>query len=508
MAYKTNYSPLYAVIDLGSNSFHMLIARLIADSVQIVDKVKRKVRLASGLNKHNHLDDIAMARGIECLSFFAERLQDIPPENIRVVATATLRIATNADAFLTQAEKILGHKITLLSGQQEAEQIYLGVAHTNCSANKRLVLDIGGASTEIIAGEGFSIKQVCSLNIGCVTFNNLFFNNEEYSLSQHNFLAAINKAKQTIKPLISTYKSTGWQSVLGGSGTMQALGEILAYQHKPAIISLPFLQEIMLKLIACKKTAHIEIPGLSNERKPVIASGVAILIALFESFSLKQLQLSSGAIREGLLYEMLPNMRAIPIRERTINGLISRFHIDENHNKRVLAQAKSLFYMLAKPWQLAEDNNQQLLFSSCLLHEIGLLLEFKGHQKHGAYILQHTDLAGFDQTDRELLVTFVKLYKGDIDIDLLANQSATGYQNACRLLAILRLAIILCRRRRDDVLPCYQCHIDELNEGNIILSLPQYWLTNHPLIADELKQEHYYLQQVGLSLTIVSHIKS
>ncbi len=481
----------------------MLIARLVADSVQIVDKVKRKVRLASGLDKHNYLNDIAIARGIECLSFFAERLQDIPKENIRVVATATLRIAVNADHFLTQAEAILNHKITILTGKQEAEQIYLGVAHTNCSEKKRLVLDIGGASTEIIAGEGFTIKAVDSLNIGCVTFNNQFFHPHLKSLNQETFIAAINTAKKNIQPLVSKYKQIGWQSVLGGSGTMQALGEILNHQHKPAIINLTFLHEIKQQLINNQGINNIVIAGLSNERKPVIASGVAILIALFETLSIEKLQLSSGAIREGLLYEMLPNMREIPIRERTIKGLISRFHIDEDHNKRVLAQAKSLFNMLAKSWKLIEDNSQQLLFSSCLLHEIGLLLEFKGHQKHAAYILQHTDLAGFDQTDRELLVAFVKLYKGDIDNHLLIKQSATTYQNACRLLAILRLAIILCRRRRDDVLPCYQCSIDKQDNRNILLSLPQSWLVEHPLIADELKQESHYLQQLNLSLTII-----
>lgn len=171
--------PLYAVIDLGSNSFHMLITRLVADSVQVVDKVKRKVRLASGLDANNHLNHAAFARGLECLSFFAERLQDIPHANIRIVATATLRIATNADDFLKQAQLILGKNINVLSGEQEAEQIYLGVAHTCCSPLDRLVLDIGGASTEIIVGNGFTCKKVTSLNMGCVTLNNLFFPKEQ-----------------------------------------------------------------------------------------------------------------------------------------------------------------------------------------------------------------------------------------------------------------------------------------------------------------------------------------
>ena len=499
MTVNTVHSPLYAVIDLGSSSFHMIIARLVADSVQTVDKVKRKVRLASGLNEHNYLSAEAIARGLECLSFFAERLQDIPCANIRIVATATLRIAHNADDFLLKAEKILHHKINLLSGLQEAEQIYLGVAHTSGSAKQRLVIDIGGASTEIIVGEAFTAKKVCSLNIGCVTFKKQFFADQQ--LSKQNFLNAISAAKRQLLPLINEYQVIGWQSVLGGSGTIQALAEILQAQKQPAIIELAFLEHIMAKLITCQHIDDLEIDGLGSDRKPVFASGVAILIALFESFNIVQLQLSSGAIREGLLYEMLPNMRAMTIRQRTINALVERFHIDTKHSMRVLAQAGSLFQQLAPSWQLTKNNSFELLEASCYLHEIGLLLEYKYHQQHGAYILQHADLLGFDQADRQLLVALVQLYKGDINGEVLAAQSATSYLNSCYLLAILRLAVILCRRRCDDVLPSYQCQVAD---QTITLSLPKTWLAQHPLIADELKQEHQHLQKLDLALVIIA----
>jgi exopolyphosphatase / guanosine-5'-triphosphate,3'-diphosphate pyrophosphatase len=507
MTINHNHSPLYAVIDLGSNSFHMLIARLVADSVQIVDKVKRKVRLASGLNENNQLSNEAIGRGIECLAFFAERLQDIPAANIRVVATATLRIATNANDFLQQAEQTLAHKINLLSGKQEAEQIYLGVAHTSCSAKQRLVLDIGGASTEIIVGEAFISKKVNSLNLGCVTYKKQFFADQQ--LNKTNFLNAISAAKTVIKPLIKEYKAIGWQSALSGSGTMQALAEILHAQHKPAVINLSFLHGIMSQLIACKSIDNIDINALASDRKPVLASGVAILIALFESFNIVQLQLSSGAIREGLLYEMLPNMRTITIRQRTINALVTRFHIETQHSKRICKQANALYQQLANTWQLDQDqqnNALQILSASCLLHEIGLLLEYKHHQHHGAYILEHADLPGFDQAERQLLVTLVRLYKGDIDCKLLAKQSAVDQQQAGYLLAILRLAVILCRRRCDDVLPSYQCHIsDQANKNEMLLSLPKDWLEQHPLIADELKHENQYLHVIGLSLQINLH---
>ena len=489
--------PLFAVIDLGSNSFHMLITRLLEDSVQVVDKVKRKVRLASGLNEDNQLNDDAIARGLECLSFFAERLQDIPEQNIRIVATATLRIATNADDFLKQAIKVLGRNISVLTGEQEAQQIYLGVAHTSCSVDHRLVLDIGGASTEIIVGNCFDAKIVTSLNIGCVTFKKQFF--ADLTPRQENFTRAIAAAKEQISPLVSAYQTIGWQAVLGGSGTMQALAEILQAQHKPAIITADFLQSIYQELIAFEHFDNIVIQGLTTDRIPVFASGLAILIALFDCFSIKSLQLSSGALREGLLYEMLPNMRQVSIRQRTIASLAERFHIDQQHAKRITAQVQNLFDQLS-PWtHLEKDNGYKLLIASCALLEVGLLLEYKQHQKHGAYIINNADLPGFNHTERQLLAAFVQLYKGDINLALLQEQTAVELSIAKFLLIILRLAVILCHRRKDDVLPCYQI---ELVKNQLNLTLPKAWLTTHPLIVDELKQENLYFKNLNFSLSV------
>ena len=491
--------PLFAVIDLGSNSFHMLITRLLEDSVQVVDKVKRKVRLASGLNKNNYLSNAAIARGEECLSFFAERLQDIPEENIRIVATATLRIASNADDFLCRAEKILGQKVSLLTGEQEAKQIYLGVAHTSCSVDHRLVLDIGGASTEIIIGNCFDAEIVTSLDIGCITFKEKYFADEQ--LSAHNFKQVSLAVKQQLNPLVASYQKIGWQAVLGGSGIMQALAEILHWHNKPSIITAEFLQDIQNQLLDFKHFDAITINGLTSDRIPVFASGLAILMTIFDCFSITSLQLSSGALREGLLYEMLPNMRQLSIRKRTLASLIERFHIDQKHAKRITAQAHNLFDQFSLYTSLKKDNGYKLLTASCALLEIGLLLEYKHHQKHGAYIVKNADLPGFNQAERGLLATFVQLCKGDIDLALLNEQNVVDTETAGYLLIILRLAVILCHRRKDDVLPCYQTKI---NNKTIQLSLPKSWLTVHPLIVDELKQENKNLQVIGFSLVIQS----
>ncbi|XQW85072.1 guanosine-5'-triphosphate,3'-diphosphate pyrophosphatase [Thalassotalea piscium] len=498
-AIENSTSPLYAVIDLGSNSFHMLITRQLADSVQVVDKVKCKVRLASGLNNQNELSQTAIARGLECLSFFAERLQDISPSNIRIVATATLRLATNRDQFIDAANEILGHHITLLSGLQEAENIYLGVAHTSASAKDKLVLDIGGASTELIIGSGFIIKHAMSINMGCVTFNKQFF--AEGLLTPKAFDLAIEHAKESLSAHVGYYKSLGWQVVLGGSGTMQALAEILMFEKKPALITLDFLQHIRTKLQQFHSIDDISILGLTSERAPVLASGLTILIALFESLDIVQLQLSSGALREGLLYEMLPNSRNIAIRQRTVNGLSLKFHIDILHAQRIQKQVATLLDNVANTWHLIDKNHIELLNAATALHEIGLLLEYKRHQQHGAYLLNNADIPGFEQAERQFIAALVKLYKGDIDADLLRSLSAVSFEQACYYLCILRLAIILCRRRQDDVLPNYQINVDN---NTVSLCLPEQWLVQHPLIADELLQENKQLSKIGLTLKIDS----
>jgi exopolyphosphatase/guanosine-5'-triphosphate,3'-diphosphate pyrophosphatase len=490
-------SPLYAVVDLGSNSFHMLITRQLADSVQVVDKIKRKVRLAAGLDTNNILSEQTMAKGLECLRFFAEHLQDIPQKNIRIVATATLRLAKNRDEFIAKAEAVLGHPVNLLSGIEEAEHIYLGVAHTSLSADKRLVLDIGGASTELIVGRGFKVKKAHSLNLGCVTYNQQYFPHGE--LSNEHFNQAICAAELIIAPIKNEFCDIGWQCVLGGSGTMQALAEMLIYQHKPSVISLEFLYQVKAQILHFNQIDKINLAGLSSERSPVIASGLAILIALFQQLSIKELTLSSGALREGLLYEMLPEQSTSNIRQRTITALSQRFHIDQRHANSVKRQIETLYLQLKSIWDLPDGNALALLLASADLHEIGLLLEYKHHQQHSAYILAHADLAGFNQSERQLLVSLVTLYKGDINLALIEQQSAIDDQTAKKLLIILRLAVKLCRHRNDQTLPDYAV---SLNDKCLQLSLPQQWLLQHTLIHDEFAQENEHIAILGYSLEL------
>ncbi|WP_348981395.1 guanosine-5'-triphosphate,3'-diphosphate pyrophosphatase [Thalassotalea sp. Y01] len=491
--------PLYAVIDLGSNSFHMLIARLVADSVQVVDKVKRKVRLASGLDDDNQLDAKSMARGWECLSFFAERLQDIPKQNIKVVATATLRLAKNRQQFLDKAEQVLGHSIEVISGVQEAENIYLGVAHTTCSADKRLVIDIGGASTELVVGSGFDSKLACSLDMGCVTFNNAFF--AQGALTESAFTAAISQARTILSTQKAVYKQQGWDVALGVSGTLQAVAEILTGQGLVQRLTLANLQAIKQQVIGCEHIDRLDIVGLQTERKPVFAPGLAILIAIFLEFDVSEVHIAGGAIREGILYELLPNMRNVNIRQRTLAGLIQRFSIDERHAYRVANIADNAFSQVQKVWSLSPAL-ASILQSACALHEIGLLLEYKASKKHAQYIIEHADLAGFSNAERMLLIALIGNHKTELNLALLDKQSYTDKQTAIYLIVILRLAVILSKRRKDDVMPSFGIQGEK---AGATLSLPESFMKSHPLISAELKQEVLDISECQFSLQVITN---
>lgn len=308
----------YAVVDLGSNSFHLLITQYNRPelpkknsfehhAIQTINKVKQKVRLASGLDENNHLSDESIKRGLDCLTLFAKHLRTIPLENICIVATATLRIAKNSDQFINAANRILPKNIRLLSGEQEAETIFTGATCSHDIHYKQLVLDIGGASTELIIGENCHAIKATSLNLGCVSFRKKYFTNDD--LTPENFSAAIDGASSIIQPIVNNYKNIGWQTVVGSSGTMQALAEILLYRQQATVITPDFLKDIQQSLIDCQHIDSVNqsdcFKGLRADRIPVLASGLAILMAIFTCLAIDNLQLSKGALREGLLFKML-----------------------------------------------------------------------------------------------------------------------------------------------------------------------------------------------------------
>ncbi len=488
---------LYAAIDLGSNSFHMLIVREVAGSIQTLARIKRKVRLAAGLDENNHLSLEAMQRGWQCLSLFAERLQDIPRDHIRVVATATLRIATNADIFLQKAQQVLGSPIQVISGKEEARLIYHGVAHTTGGPEARLVVDIGGGSTELVTGHATQTTALFSLSMGCVTWLERYFTDR--SLTQQNFERAELAAHAIISPLVNELRQHPWQTCVGASGTVQALQEIMVVQGMDEHITLDKLQQLKQQAIQCGKLEELEIEGLTLERALVFPSGLSILIAIFEALNIEKMELAGGALREGLVYGMLNLPIEQDIRRRTILNLQRRYLVDKAQAERVNHVAQALFQQVSVSWNLDEQASELLHFA-CSLHEIGLSIDFKQSAQHAAYLIQHTDLPGFTPAQKKLLAVLLLNQTQTVDLPSLGQQNALPMRVVHSLCRLLRLAIIFASRRRDDTLPdiTLETHFEQLT-----LSLPKNWLEQYPLRAELLLQESRWQGYAHWPLTLI-----
>ncbi|MFG6655917.1 guanosine-5'-triphosphate,3'-diphosphate diphosphatase [Scandinavium sp. M-37] len=487
---------LYAAIDLGSNSFHMLVVREVAGSIQTLTRIKRKVRLAAGLSSDNTLSPEAMERGWQCLRLFAERLQDIPQAQIRVVATATLRLAINADAFLAKAQEILGCPVQVISGEEEARLIYQGVAHTTGGDDRRLVVDIGGASTELVTGTGAQTTSLFSLSMGCVTWLERFFTDR--NLEQAHFDAAEQAARDVLRPVADELRHHGWKVCVGASGTVQALQEIMMAQGMDERITLAKLQQLKQRAIQCGRLEELEIEGLTLERALVFPSGLAILLAIFSELDIKCMTLAGGALREGLVYGMLHLAVDQDIRNRTLRNIQRRFMVDTEQAERVAQLASHFVDQCDKSWEI-EPLSRDLLLSACYLHEIGLSVDFKQAPQHAAYLVRNLDLPGYTPAQRKLLATLVFNQTNPVDLPSLHQQNAVPPRVADRLCRLLRLAILFAGRRRDDLLPEISLSV----EGEALtLKLPSGWLATHPLGAELVLQESQWQSYVHWPLTV------
>jgi exopolyphosphatase/guanosine-5'-triphosphate,3'-diphosphate pyrophosphatase len=486
---------LYAAVDLGSNSFHMVIVRVVSGSVHIIGKVKQKVRLAAGLDENMLLDQPSMERGWQCLETFAERLQDIPLSNIKIVGTATLRLAANADVFIKKAEQILKHKLNVIDGEEEARQIYLGVAYTSANQGNSLVIDIGGASTEVIVGNDMSPIHLVSMNMGCVTFKERFF--ADGNISEENFERAIKEARFLLESVKDDFISFVWQQCLGASGTPQAITEILVTQGISDSIRIDYLHNLKQQCIDCVTIDLLQIDGLTESRRAIFPSGLAILIALFEQLNIQEMQISGGALREGLIYGMLDNMQQNDRRLQTLVQCIERFHVDPSHANRVKSIALSLFKQVQNKMLLGKVDCEAILMASAMLHEIGLHIEYKLHHQHGAYILSHLPLVGYTQQQRAGIKTLVQSHRQEIKLGLFDAFHPEVRQALLILVRVLRLSCLLSIRRKDNLLADFTLIV---TDEKWTLTFPEGWLKSHPLIDAELANEKWQQHKVGWKL--------
>lgn len=488
----------YAAVDLGSNSFHMVIVRVLAGSVQIVSKNKQKVRLAAGLDVNNRLSVESIQRGLECLRNFAEKLQDIPPQNVRIVATATFRLAQNIIDFIGPAESILNRKVNIISGEEEAKQIYLGVAYTSANQGNSLVIDIGGASTEVIIGRDLQPVYLTSLNMGCVTYMERYF--VDGAISESGFKQAIEQARREIAQHQNTFLCFDWEQCLGASGTPQAVTAILVKQGINDAIRLPYLYDLMRQCIKAEHLGRLNIQGLIPARQSIFPGGLAILIALFEALGIDNMQISGGALREGILYGMLENYQKSDRRQQGINQLIARFHIDPSHSKRCRNIAVKLCRQMCQQTTFCDFDTEVITATAAALHELGLHIGYKLYHEHGAYILQHVELTGFTSLQRMMITDLVRLHRQDIDITVLNNYKESLRQMLINAMRILRITIIIVNRRKDSAIPQIKLHIDDVGVWRLAFDTNMKVL--HPLIYTELMHECWLQHKAGWQLII------
>lgn len=492
-----NMDESYAAVDLGSNSFHMIVANWVDGHLQIIDRMKEMVRLASGLNDKQELSKESMQQGLECLQRFGQRIKEIPHVNVRAVGTNTLRQARNGGVFLSQAHDALGHPIEIIAGREEARLIYSGVAHSLYDeTNKRLVIDIGGGSTELIIGRGFDTYYTESLYMGCVNMEQRFF--EDGKIKAKKMRKAVLFAMQELESIETTYKKMGWDHALGSSGTIMTIQDVVQAQGWcDSGITASALTQLLEALIAIGDSALLNFTGLSERRKPVFASGVAILYGVFEALNLERMDVSEGALREGLLYDLIGRVHDEDIRDKTIMAVVQRYNVDMEQANRVRDTAENFFHQIKRDWELDEKTDLKLLLWGALIHEIGLSVAHNQYHRHGAYLTANSDLAGFSRQEQINLAMLVRSHRRKFPLEEFESIAYSMKGSVTRLCVLLRLAVVLHRSRSNSSLPEMRISV---SKNRVNLDFPSGWLDKHPLTFVDLSTEEGFLQVADIKL--------
>ncbi len=488
-----------AAIDLGSNSFHMVVAKVIDQDLQLVSRHKQRVRLAAGLDAQKNLDNASIERGLECLAIFAERLQGFDQQNVRIAATHTLRQANNAHIFLQRAREVLPFPIEIIPGIEEARLIYLGVAHTQPESDSKLVVDIGGGSTEMIIGGGFEPELINSKQMGCVSYTKRFFANGK--LSKKNFAKAMLAAEQKMESLAYRYKKRGWDIAFGSSGTIKAIREVLiGLGFEDGLITGKRLDKLISVLCDWETIEEIELGGLTPERKPVFAAGVAILSAIVNSLKVTEIHFSEGALREGLLFEMEDSFKRSDIRMRTTENLANKHLVDLEHAAKIKGQATEFLQQVHKDLGIKKSSELfDLLEWSALLHEVGLSISLQAFHRHSAYILRNTYMPGFNREQQRVLAMLVRFQRKALKLHEMEEFTLFKKKHIVGLIRILRLSILLNGQRNDTPLPALTLSID--GDKWSLTSQDENWLESNKLLDADLTSEQEYWLAAGWELS-------
>ena len=486
-----------AAIDLGSNSFHMVIAQIKNGQLKIIDRLREPVRLADGLDEWQRLGEEAQLRALSCLERFGQRLVNVPQGCVRAVGTNTLRSASNGPEFIGQAERLLGHPIEVVSGTEEARLIYQGVLNSLAlDEKKRLVIDIGGGSTELIIGKGNKPSLMESLSMGCVSVSRRYF--KDGAITAAAWEKALLFALLELEPKIAVYRKLGWDTAVGASGTIRAIDKVIqaaGWEHEG--ITLSALKRVQRALLDAGNINRIKMSGLNQDRAAVFPGGLVILLACFEALGIKQMRVADGALREGLLYDLLGRISHNDIRSQSVQHLAARYHVDMEQAARVAKTAQRCLKQLARDWNLENESCSRWLAWASMLHEIGLDIAHNQYHKHGAYVIENADLAGFSLQEQKLVALLVLAHRRRFPAKAINELRQPRTRMIQGLAILLRLATLLHRSRNSEELPLFKVKAEK---KTLSLAFPKQWLDTHPLTRADLEQETDYLAEIGAKL--------
>lgn len=486
---------LIAAIDLGSNSFRLQVGRIVNDQIYPLDGIKESVRLAAGLSADRMLDAAAQFRGISALRCFNERLRDYPPEAVRAVATNTLRVAKNAPHFLVQAEAALGFPIEVIAGREEARLIYVGVAHTLPNPHRQqLVVDIGGGSTEFVIGKSFQPIALESLYMGCVSFSLRHF--PDGRVDKRGLRDAELAAQKEIQTISHAYREIGWEEAVGSSGSAKALVDILELNGlSDGGITRTGMEKLRALMLRAGNVNALQLEGLRPDRLPVLPGGFAIMWAVFEEFGLERMTFSEGALRLGVLYDLLGRYHHHDLRDATVTAFMSRYGVDLAHAHQVTETARGFLQQLDPASADGDNVDARFLEWAAKLHEIGVSVAHSSYHKHSAYILGNADMPGFSRMDQGRLARMVLAHRGK-----LARVSALDPDSPeWRLILCLRLAAVVHRARDGRGVP--PLRLKHEGRGYVLVADAE-WLRNLPLTAAALDEEERQWQSIGMPLKL------
>lgn len=487
-----------AAVDLGSNSFHMVVARASGSELHVVDRIKESVRLAAGLDDERRLNEDARTRALECLQRFGQRLRPIPQGQVRTVGTHTMRRARGIGSFITQAEEALGHPIEIIYGAEEARLIYGGVAQDlGADRPRRLVVDIGGSSTELIVGKLAKPQLIESVSLGAVVHTGRYFPNGK--IDKNAWKAAVLSARVGLEALERDYRKAGWDVAIGASGSIKAVQKVCAEAGWCGQnITLDALKQLGKALIKCGHIDKLTLNGLSDDRRPIFPGGTAVLTAIFESLKIEEMEVSDKALREGLLLDLLGRLGARDVREDSVTAAAARYGADSVHAKSVAETAQRLLQQNPNIPGNKRGNAQYLRWAA-QLHEIGLAISHKGYHRHGEYIVRNADLQGFSQSEQAILACLIRLHRGRFRDEILSDLPASQQTSTRALALLLRMAVLVHRGRDPESRPPLKLQIDD---AKLRLEFDQDWLEAHPLTREDLDREIEYLAREDYKLKI------